>query len=64
MCLTPPNDIGHELSEVTILFVHPIGQSEKTRARLFGRSEFESVSGHICRRVDDVIYDTQVSRVV
>lgn len=63
-CLAPPDDIRHELCEATVLFVHPVGQSEETRARLFGRFEFESVSSHICGRVCDVVCDADVSRVI
>ena len=62
--VAPPDDIRHELSEATILVVHPIGQSNKSRARFFSGFESESVGSHIRRRVDDVICDGDVSRVV
>ena len=56
-----PNDIRDELVETTVLLVHPIGQTKKTGTHFFGGFEVESVSGRVSGRVDDVIWDGNVS---
>ena len=59
----PPNDVRHELFETAILVVHPIRQGKDTLARPLGRFEPKSMGSHVRGRVDDVIYDEEVSRV-
>lgn len=59
--LAPPDDIQHKLFEATTLVVHPIGQSQKTRTRILGRLERESMCSDIGNRIDDVICDAEVS---
>lgn len=62
--LAPPDDIRHELFEITMLLVHHVGENKDVRTRFFSGPKLESVSGRVRSSVDNVICDVDVSRIV